>query len=54
MDSDPDAVLAAEKSEPASKTGHEDAGEKNSQISRDGTSGPADVAKARWTFLRQV
>lgn len=54
MDSDSDAVPAAEKSEPASINSHEDADEMNSHISRDCTSSAADVAMARWTLLRQV
>lgn len=54
MYSDSDAIVAAEKREPASENSHEDAGENNSHISRDGTSGAADFAKARWTLLRQV
>lgn len=52
MDSDSDASVATEKREPASDNCLEDAGKTNLYISRDGTS--VDVAKARWTLLRQV
>lgn len=51
MASDSDAIAVAERREPASKNSHEDAGEMNTDISTDGTS---NVAKARWTLLRQV
>lgn len=52
MASDADASVATEKREPASGNVHEDAGKTNLYVSRDGAS--ADVAKARWTLLRQV
>ncbi|XP_074532494.1 calmodulin-lysine N-methyltransferase [Halichoeres trimaculatus] len=52
-----DCTAAAEKSEsdsPMRENINEDTCRANSQISRGGTCGTTDVAKARWTLLRQV
>lgn len=57
MERDSPAAGAAEKTEPASssrKNATEEAGEINSHMSRDATCATAEVAKARWTLLRQV
>lgn len=52
-----DCIAAAEKNEsnpPARENINEDTCRANARISRDGTCGTTDVAKARWTLLRQV
>lgn len=57
MERDPTGSVTAEKTEPASslrKNSDEDTCDMNSYISRDSKSGTADVAKARWTLLKQV
>lgn len=49
--------ITAEQTEPASPLGkniNEDSCVSNSHSSRDETCGTADVARARWTLLRQV
>lgn len=49
--------ITAEQTEPASPLGkniNEDSCVANSHSSRDETCGTADVARARWTLLRQV
>lgn len=57
METDSGANVTAEKTEPASplrKNINEDTCVDNSHTSRDGTCGTTDVARARWTLLRQV
>lgn len=57
METDSGANVTAEKTEPASplrKHINEDTCVDNSHTSRDGTCGTTDVARARWTLLRQV
>lgn len=57
MERDPIGTVTSEKTEPASslrKNGDKDTCNMNSHISRDSKSGTTDVAKARWTLLRQV
>lgn len=57
METDSGANVTAEKTEPASplrKNINEDTCVDNSHTSRDGTCGATDVARARWTLLRQV
>lgn len=57
METDSGANITAEKTEPAlplRKNMNEDTRVDNSPSSRDGTCGTTDVAKARWSLLRQV
>lgn len=57
METDTGANVTAEKAEPAlplRKNMNEDTRVDNSPSSRDGTCGTTDVAKARWSLLRQV
>lgn len=54
---DRDSSGAAERTEPASPLGkniHEDTRAADSRASRSGTCTNTDVARARWTLLRQV
>lgn len=57
MEMDSGVSVSAEKTEPASPLSNqvnEDTCSSKSQTCPDGSCGTADVAKARWTLLRQV